>query len=59
MESFARPRRFVSIVVLVVLGAGLLAGPGALAVDCSKPQSGKVPLDDLGTGTYLGYQGEL
>lgn len=37
-----------------------VAAPGAgVAADCTRTHTGRVPLTDLGTGTYLGKQGGL
>lgn len=49
-----------SVVLLSVIGAGLSVGiPAAGAQDCGHTSTGLIPLNDLGTGTYLGYTGGL
>ena len=44
--------------VLAVV-AGLVVSGGARASDCSKTSKGYIPLMDLGSGTYQGFEGGL
>lgn len=54
-------RKFLAASVLsgAVSSATLGLGGAAYASDCSRTQTGRVPINDLGTGTYLGAQGGL
>src|SRR5262245_48499132 len=48
----------LTLVLVAALTIGAPASP-ALASDCTRTHTGRVPLNDLGTGTYLGAQGGL
>lgn len=54
-------RKFLAAAALSgVVSSGLaVAGTAAYASDCSRTQSGRTPINDLGTGTYKGAQGGL
>jgi hypothetical protein len=45
--------------IFVVLAAALFEHSAAFASNCAGTSTGKIPLTDLGTGTYLGLQGGL
>jgi len=56
-------RHLYRSLVAASVGALLVVTPAttrpALAADCARTHSGRVPINDLGTGTYLGVQGGL
>src|SRR5215470_18099831 len=61
MKSPARPLRGVALMLLPVMLATtvLLSGVG-VASNCQHTSTGRAPLDDLGTGLYLGqFEGGL
>ena len=47
-----------SAVGALLVGTPAATGP-ALAADCTRTHTGRVPITDLGAGTYLGIQGGL
>src|SRR5262245_40637019 len=51
-------KRFLGLVV-VLAAATLWQAQPALAADCTRTHTGRVPLTDLGTGSYMGAQGGL
>jgi hypothetical protein len=50
-----------AFILVVALGLALpvIDGNPALAADCTRTHTGRIPLTDLGTGTYLGVTGGL
>src|SRR5215216_2105563 len=56
-------RHLNRLLVVVTVGALLLVTPAATrtarAADCTRTHTGRAPINDLGTGTYLGIQGGL
>src|SRR6266702_4488476 len=54
-------RRSLLTVVALAAAIGVCppAAPRALASDCTHTATGRIPLTDLGAGTYLGFQGGL
>ncbi len=51
-------RRLLTV-LLALLAAASAPAPGASASDCAATSVGFTPLLDLGTGTYLGFEGGL
>lgn len=51
------------LIAATVIALSVVVSPGnvgvALASDCTRTHTGRVPINDLGTGTYLGRQGGL
>ena len=52
-------RRALLLAVAVAFGLPVLQGTPAAAADCTRTNTGRVPLTDLGTGTYMGAPGGL
>lgn len=55
-----RLHRLLVVTAMTALSVVSPAATGvAVAADCTRTHTGRVPLDDLGSGTYLGRQGGL
>ena len=48
-----------ALLALVWISPALYAQPGGAGRDCNRTSTGLVPLTDLGTGTYQGFEGGL
>ncbi|HZM82608.1 MAG TPA: hypothetical protein VFC19_43380 [Candidatus Limnocylindrales bacterium] len=52
-------RKAFTLVIAIALGAPVVQGNPALAADCTRTHTGRIPLSDLGTGNYMGAGGGL